>query len=71
LARATRDRALDVIRIEKLKGQLKQSEATHKNYKQMIDNMFQERNEAWHREDVARDHFEELEFCVNDIEGDN
>jgi hypothetical protein len=40
LARAIRDRALDAIRIGKLKGQLKQSEAAHQNYKQMIDNMF-------------------------------
>jgi hypothetical protein len=71
LARATRDRALDAIRIEKLKGQLKQSEAAHKNYEQMIDNMFRERNKAWHREDVVSDRVEELEFCVNDIEGDN
>jgi hypothetical protein len=37
----------------------------------MIDNMFQDRNEAWHREDVARDRVEELEFYVNDLEGDN
>jgi hypothetical protein len=71
LARATRDRALDAICIGKLKGQLKQSEATDQNYEQMIDHMLQERNEAWHREDVARDHVEELEFYVNDLEGDN
>jgi hypothetical protein len=37
----------------------------------MIDNMFQKRNEAWHWEDVARDRIEELEFYVNDLEGDN
>jgi hypothetical protein len=48
LARATRDRALDSIRIGKLKGQLRQSEAAHQNCEQMIDNMFQDRNEAWH-----------------------
>jgi hypothetical protein len=71
LARPTRDRALDSIRIGKMKEQLKQSEAAHQNYEQMIDNMFQERNEAWHREDVARDHVEELEFYVHDLEGDN
>jgi aryl carrier-like protein len=40
LARATRDRALDSIRIRKLKGQLRQSEAALQNYEQMIDNMF-------------------------------
>jgi hypothetical protein len=40
LARATRDRALDVICIGKLKGQLKQSEVVHQYYEQMIDNMF-------------------------------
>jgi hypothetical protein len=48
LARATRDRALDAICIGKLKGQLRQSEAAHQNCEQMIDNMFQKRNEAWH-----------------------
>jgi hypothetical protein len=40
LARATRDRALDAIRIGKLKGQLKQSEATDQNCEKMIDRMF-------------------------------
>jgi hypothetical protein len=29
-----------------------------------------ERNEAWHREDVARERAE-LQFYVNDLEGDN
>jgi hypothetical protein len=50
---------------------MKQSEAAHQNCEQMIDNMFRDRNEAWHREDVARDRVEELEFYVNDLEGDN
>jgi hypothetical protein len=48
LARATRDQALDAIQIGKFKGHLKQSEAAHQNCEQMIDHMFQERNEAWH-----------------------
>jgi hypothetical protein len=70
LASATRDRALYVILIGNLKGHLRQSEAAHQNYEQMINNMFQDRNEAWHQEDVARDRVE-LEFYVNDLEGDN
>jgi hypothetical protein len=37
----------------------------------MMSRLVEERNEAWHREDVARDRVEELEFYVNDLEGDN
>jgi hypothetical protein len=36
-----------------------------------MGHLVKERNEAWHREDVARDRVEELEFYVNDLEGDN
>jgi hypothetical protein len=37
----------------------------------MMGRLVKERNEAWHREDVARERVEELEFYVNDLEGDN
>jgi hypothetical protein len=37
----------------------------------MMGRLVVERNEAWHREDVAREHAEELRFYVNDLEGDN
>jgi hypothetical protein len=37
----------------------------------MMGHLVEERNEAWHREDVARDRAEELQFYVNDLEGDN
>jgi hypothetical protein len=37
----------------------------------MMGHLVEERNEAWHREDVARDRAEELEFYVNYLEGDN
>jgi hypothetical protein len=37
----------------------------------MMGRLVVERNEAWHREDVAREHAEELQFYVNDLEGDN
>jgi hypothetical protein len=37
----------------------------------MMGHLVEERNEAWHREDVARDRAEELEFYVNDLKGDN
>jgi hypothetical protein len=37
----------------------------------MMGRLVVERNEAWHREDVARAHAEELQFYVNDLEVDN
>jgi hypothetical protein len=37
----------------------------------MMGRLVEERNEAWHREGVAKDRVEELEFYVNDLEGDN
>jgi CTP:phosphocholine cytidylyltransferase-like protein len=43
----------------------------HLNYERMMSRLVEERNEAWHWEDVARDRVEELEFYVNDLEGDN
>jgi hypothetical protein len=37
----------------------------------MMGHLVEERNEAWHQKDVARDQVEELELYVNDLEGDN
>jgi hypothetical protein len=37
----------------------------------MMSRLVVERNEAWHQEDVAREHAKELQFYVNDLEGDN
>jgi hypothetical protein len=37
----------------------------------MMGHLVEKRNEAWHQEDVARDHVEELGFYVNDLEGDD
>jgi hypothetical protein len=37
----------------------------------MMGRLVVERNEAWHREDVASERAEELQFYVNDLEGDN
>jgi hypothetical protein len=36
-----------------------------------MGHLVEKRNEAWHQEDVARDHVEELGFYVNDLEGDD
>ena len=68
LAQATRDRALDTIRLGKLKEQLKCSTTAHKNCERMLVRMVEGRNEAWHREDVARARAHELEFYVEDLE---
>jgi hypothetical protein len=37
----------------------------------MMGRLVVEKNEAWHREDVARERAKELLFYVNDLEGDN
>jgi hypothetical protein len=37
----------------------------------MMGHLVVERNVAWHQEDVARERAEELQFYVNDLEGDN
>ena len=46
LAQATRDRALNAIRVGKLKDQLKCHTTAHKNYEQMLVHMVEGRNEA-------------------------
>jgi hypothetical protein len=71
LAQATRDRASDAIHVGELQGQLRRLTRAHLSCERMMGHLVEERNEAWHREDVARDRVEELEFYVNDLEGDN
>ena len=55
----------------KLKDQLKCRTTAHKNYERMLVHMVEGRNEAWHREDVARARAHELEFYVEDLEEHN
>ena len=54
LAQATRDRALDAIQVGGLQDQLRCLTTTHRNCERMLVSMVDGRNEAWHREDVAR-----------------
>ena len=62
---------MDTIQLGKLKEQLKCSTTAHKNYERMFVRMVEGRNEAWHREDVARARTDELEFYVEDLEEHN
>ena len=52
----------------KLKDQLRCLTTVHKNCERMLVRMVEGRNEAWHREDVARARAHELEFYVEDLE---
>ena len=54
LAQATRDRALDAIQVGELQDQLRHVTTAHKNCERMFVHMVEGRNEAWHREDIAR-----------------
>ena len=71
LAQSTRDRALDVIQIGELQGQLRQLTTAHRNCESMLVRTVEGRNEAWHRENVARARTHELEFYVEDLEEHN
>ena len=51
-----------------MKDQLRCLTTAHKNYERMLVHMVEGRNEAWHREDVARARVHELEFYVEDLE---
>ena len=62
---------MDAIRVGKLKDQLKCHTTAHKNCERMLVCMVEGRNEAWHREDVARARAHELEFYVEDLEEHN
>ena len=60
LAQATRDRALDVIQVGELQDQLRRLTTAHRNCECMLVRMVDGRNEAWHRENVARARTHEL-----------
>ena len=51
-----------------LQDQLRRLTVAHLNCEHMLVHMVEERNEAWHREDVARARAHELEFYVEDLE---
>ena len=51
-----------------LQDQLRRHTTAHKNSERMLVRMVEGRNEAWHREDVARAQAHELEFYVEDLE---
>ena len=59
---------MDAIHVGELWDRLRCLITAHKNYKRMLVRMVEGRNEAWHREDVARARAHELEFYVEDLE---
>ena len=71
LAQATRDRTLDAIQVGELQDQLRRLTTAHRNCESMLVRMVDGRNEAWHRENVARARTHELEFYVEDLEEHN
>ena len=54
LAQATRDRVVDAIHVGELRDRLGCLTTAHRNCERMLVRMVEGRNEAWHREDVAR-----------------
>ena len=71
VAQATRDRAMDAIQVGRLQEQLKPLTTAYRNYERMLVRTVEGRNEAWHRENVARARTHELEFYVEDLEEHN
>ena len=71
LAQATRDRTLDAIQVGELQDQLRCLTTAHRNCERMLVRTVEGRNEAWHRENVARARTHELEFYVEDLEEHN
>ena len=71
LAQATRDRAMDAIQVGRLQEQLRRLTTAHRNCERMLVRTVEGRNEAWHRENVARARTHELEFYVEDLEEHN
>ena len=59
---------MDAIHVGELWDKLRCLTTAHKNYERMLVRMVEGRNEAWHREDVARARAHELEFYVEDLE---
>ena len=52
----------------KLQDQLRCLTTAHKNCERLLVCMVEGRNEAWHREDIARARVHELEFYVEDLD---
>ena len=71
LAQATRDRAMDAIQVGRLQEQLRRLTTAHRNCERILVRMVEGRNEAWHRENIARARTHELEFYVEDLEEHN
>ena len=59
---------MDTIQVGELQDQLRLLTVTHQNCERMLVRMVEERNEAWHREDIARAQVYELEFYVEDLD---
>ena len=62
---------MDAIQVGELQGQLRRLTTAHRNYERMLVHTVEGRNEAWHRENVARARTHELEFYVEDLEEHN
>ena len=62
---------MDSIHVGELRDRLRCLTTAHQNCKRMLVHMVEGRNEAWHREDVARARAHELEFYVEDLEEHN
>ena len=56
------------MHVGELQNKLRCLTTAHKNCERMLVRMVEGRNEAWHREDVARARAHELEFYVQDLE---
>ena len=52
----------------KLQDQLRRLTVAHQNCERMLIRLVEGRNEAWHREDIARARVHELEFYVEDLD---
>ena len=62
---------MDAIHVGELRDRLRCLTTAHKNCECMLVRMVEGRNEASHREDVARARAHELEFYVEDLEEHN
>ena len=62
---------MDAIQVGRLQEQLRRLTTAHRNCERMLVCTVEGRNEAWHRENVARARTHELEFYVEDLEEHN
>ena len=62
---------MDAIQVGRVQEQLRRLTTTHRNCERMLVRMVDERNKAWHRENVTRARTNELEFYVEDLEEHN